>query len=62
MAQRLTLLTTREVAQRLKVDVSTVARWVRDGKLSPTFEADGLRGVRLFAPEVVEQFAKARAS
>lgn len=60
MSQALVLITTREVAQRAGVDVSTVARWARDGKLTPAYEADGRTGVRLFNAEDVDTFLAAR--
>lgn len=63
MAQPIDLISAREVARRLGVDVSTVAKWARTGKLRPAYEGDGLRGVRLFRPEDVDAFAsQARAS
>lgn len=62
MAQGLDLRTTREVAQRFNVDVSTVARWVRDGKLRPAFEVTGRTGARLFSHDELERFATVRAS
>lgn len=48
------LLTSAEVAQRLGVDVRTVARWANSGRLPTAIKAPGLRGVRMFRPEDVE--------
>ncbi len=50
-------LNTRQVADRLGRDVATVNRYVRDGKLQPTFQFPGLRGARLFDPAAVDQLA-----
>ena len=50
-------LNTRQVADRLGRDVATVNRYVRDGKLEPTFQFPGLRGARLFDPAAVEALA-----
>ena len=50
-------LNTREVADRLGKDVATVNRYVRTGKLQPTFQFPGLRGARLFDPADVEALA-----
>ena len=61
-SQSLDLIPSREVARRLGVDVSTVAKWARDGKLRPAYEHDGLRGVRLFHIADVERFVTERAS
>lgn len=53
-------LTTRAVAERLGVDVATVARWVRTGLLTPDIKTPGLRGAYVFSPETVDAFAAAR--
>jgi predicted site-specific integrase-resolvase len=50
-------LNTRQVADLLGRDVATVNRYVREGKLEPTFQFPGLRGARLFAPADVEALA-----
>ena len=50
-------LNTRQVAARIGKDESTVNRYVRQGKLRPTFQFPGLRGARLFDPAEVERFA-----
>lgn len=50
-------MTTAAVADRLDVDVSTVARWVRSKRLVPDIKAPGLRGAYLFTPETVDRFA-----
>ena len=51
------LLTTAQVAERLNVSVPTINRWVRDGRITPTVEAPGLRGARFFDPADVTALA-----
>jgi predicted site-specific integrase-resolvase len=53
-------MTTNGVAARLNVDASTVARWIRTGKLKPDLKAPGLRGAYMFSVETVEKFAAER--
>jgi excisionase family DNA binding protein len=55
-------ITTAEVAERLDVDVSTVARWVRSGALAPSGKLPGLRGAYLFEPGDVDAFAAERGA
>ena len=50
-------MTTTAVADRLKVDVSTVARWVRNGRLAPAIKTPGIRGAYLFTSEDVDALA-----
>lgn len=38
------LLTTRQAADRLGVNVSTISRWVLAGRLSPALRGDGQTG------------------
>jgi len=57
-----TLTSSKEVAERAGVDVSTVAKWVRAGKLTPVYEGDGLTGVRLFDPADVDAFIAGRTT
>jgi len=45
-----TLITTAEAAERLKVSIPTVNRWVRDGRLQPVQKLPGIRGANLFDP------------
>ena len=51
------ILTTRAVAERLGVTVSTVARWANAGRLEPMHRTPGLRGQFLFTREEVERYA-----
>lgn len=51
------LMTTAEVADRLDVDVRTVARWANSGRLTPAVQFPGLRGPRLFDPADVDALA-----
>jgi hypothetical protein len=46
-----TLITTAEAAERLKVSIPTVNRWVRDGRLQPVQKLPGIRGANLFDPQ-----------
>lgn len=48
------LIPTDEAARLLGCDVSTIARWVRSGKLTPTIKAPGLRGAMLFSRSDVQ--------
>lgn len=52
------LMTTAAVAERLGVDVSTVARWVNAGRLPVAVKIPGLRGARLFDPKDVDALAE----
>lgn len=49
-----TLLTTAEVAGRLRVSIPTVNRWVRDGRLTPVQKLPGIRGANLFDPSDID--------
>ena len=51
------LMTTAAVAERLGVDVSTVARWVQAGRIPVAVKVPGLRGARLFDPADIDKFA-----
>ena len=57
---RQVLLTTLEVAQRLDVDVRTVARWADSGRLDVALRFPGMRGPRMFDAAEVERFAAER--
>jgi excisionase family DNA binding protein len=46
-------LTTQQVADELRVSNRTVARWVREGLLTPDVVAPGGRGVFLFTPDTI---------
>lgn len=48
------LRTTREVAERLGVDVSTVARMVADGRIECAWQGPGATGPRLFTDAAIE--------
>jgi excisionase family DNA binding protein len=56
------ILTTRAVAERFGVAVSTVTRWVTDGHLTPMAKTPGLRGAYLFTADEVDRFAHERAA
>ena len=49
------LLTTRQAATRLRVDVSTLSRWVASGRIHPAIKLPGIRGAMLFDPAEVER-------
>ena len=53
-----TLITTAEVAQRLRVSIPTVNRWVRDGRLQPVQKLPGIRGANLFDPTDIAALRK----
>jgi DNA-binding transcriptional MerR regulator len=42
------LLTTRQVAEEHDVTPQTVNRWVREGRLVPATQGDGIRGPRFY--------------
>jgi excisionase family DNA binding protein len=56
------VLTTRAVAERFGVAISTVTRWVADGRLTPMVKTPGLRGMYLFTADEVDRFAHERAA
>ena len=56
----LDLLSTAEVAEKAKVDVSTVTRWVKAGDLEPVYKARGVRGNMLFDPKAVDEYLNNR--
>ena len=51
------LISTREVAERLGVDTTTVTRRVARGEIVPAVRAPGRRGAFLFAADAVEKLA-----
>jgi excisionase family DNA binding protein len=53
-----TPLSTREAAEQLGVDVSTINRWAATGRLRALRQLPGTRGVRLFDPLVVDKLAQ----
>ena len=52
------LIPTAEAADILGRDVATIARWVRNGQLTPAVKAPGLRGARFFRRSDIEDFAR----
>jgi predicted site-specific integrase-resolvase len=50
------LLTTRQVADQLELDISTVSRWVTLGKITPAVRLPS--GQMLFAPAEVDRLAR----
>lgn len=54
------LLTTADVAKRLRVHVRTVARMVHGGELEAAVKAPGVRGAYLFDPAAVDALAAER--
>jgi predicted site-specific integrase-resolvase len=56
------LIGTSEVAKLAKVDVATVNRWVKAGRLQATAKAPGVTGANLFRRGDVETFLAERAS
>lgn len=55
------LITTADVAARLRCTTRTVARLVYRGELHPAAKAPGSRGAFLFDPETIDAFAAERA-
>ena len=56
-----TLLSTRDAAQRLGVSVPTVTKLARDGVLVPAAKAPGRRGAYLFDEHDVERVRDERS-
>ena len=56
------LLLTRDVAERLGVDVRTVHRWVNAGQLVAVKRMPGRTGSLVFTSDVVERFAAERVA
>lgn len=56
------LITSADVAQKIGVHVTTVARWVAAGSLRPAMKLPGETGAYLFDRAEVEQLASERAS
>lgn len=48
-------VTTRDVAQALRISTREVARRVERGSLTPVAKLPGIRGAFLFDPSVIEQ-------
>lgn len=56
------LLATRQVADALGIDVSTISRWVKEGRISPAMRLPGKTGAMLFTPKDVERLRSALAA
>lgn len=54
------LLSTKEAAEILKVERSTLTRWVQIGKIAPAHRLPGLTGAALFLRSDVERLAAER--
>lgn len=50
-------LTTSQVAERLGLNVATINRWVRVGRLTPAMQYPGQRGARLFHAADIDALA-----
>lgn len=48
------LMTTKQVAAKAGKSVSTICRWVEEGRISPVIKNDGLRQPMFFDPEDVD--------
>lgn len=49
------LLATIEVAQSLRLERSTLSRWVKEGRITPAMRLPGVNGAFLFHPAEVER-------
>ena len=49
------LLATRQVADTLGIDTSTISRWVKEGRIVPVMRLPGKTGAMLFANKDVER-------
>lgn len=48
-------LSTVEACERIRIDRSTLSRWIKDGTAQPAMRLPGKTGAYLFAPEEVER-------
>ena len=55
------LLTSKQVADRLGVSVSTISRLVASGRLKPALRLDGIRGAMWFKPADLNRYERAKA-
>ena len=55
-------ITSAGVCALLKIDRSTLSRWVAAGKITPAVKAPGLRGAFLFDPAEVRRLSEQVAS
>ena len=53
-------VTSAGVCTLLKIDRSTLSRWVAAGKITPAVKAPGVRGAFLFAPNEVQRILAER--
>ena len=49
------LLTSRQAAERLEKDRSTISRWVAQGRLKVALRGTGVRGEQFFHPDDVDR-------
>jgi excisionase family DNA binding protein len=56
----LDLITTRQAAARLRLDVSTISRWVQLGKMTPAARLEN--GQMLFDPAAIDTLADTLAA
>lgn len=56
------LLTTTQAAERVGVSVPTINRWARQGRITPAFQAPGVRGARLYDPADIDALAAEEAA
>jgi len=50
-----------DVCKRLKIDRSTLSRWVKDGTAVPAMRLPGPRGAFLFTPAEVDRLVEMKA-
>lgn len=48
-------LSTVEACERIRIDRSTLSRWIKDGTAKPAMRLPGKTGAYLFTPEEVER-------
>lgn len=48
------LISTKDIAERKGVNPTTVARWVKSGRLTPQLKLPGIRGAMFFSIEDVD--------
>ena len=52
------LLSTVEACEEIKIDRSTLSRWIKDGTAQPAMRLPGKTGAYLFTPEEVARLAR----
>jgi predicted site-specific integrase-resolvase len=55
------LIASVEVCKRLRIDRSTLSRWVKNGEATPAMRLPGPRGAFLFAPAEVDRLVETKA-